>query len=252
MKISVLLFTSALILLGCKTSVQQGNTAADSSRTSVDWAGTYFGTLPCSDCEGIRTQVQLRSDNTFEIGSFYLGKSEEVKRTSGKVQWDQSGGIVTLGDKNQQFRVGENRLIKLDGQGQKIESPLADKYVLMKNTFDDKITEKYWRLIELRGKPIVIPKEQQRETHIVLKEQENRVTGHGGCNSFFGTYELKGTTIRFSGIGSTQMACPNMDDESAFFQVLQQADNFTMKGDTLSLNKARMAPLARFVVVYLR
>jgi copper homeostasis protein (lipoprotein) len=252
MKISVLLFTASFLLLGCKSSVQQGNSAADNSRTSVDWAGTYVGTLPCVDCEGIRTQVQLRSDNTFEMGRLYVGKSEEIVRTSGKIQWDQSGGIVTLGDKNKQFRVGENRLIKLDEQGRKMEGPLADKYVLMKNTFDDKITEKYWRLIELRGKPVVTPKEQQRETHMILKEQENRVTGHGGCNSFFGTYELNGSTIRFSGIGSTKMACPNLDDESAFFQALEQANIFTMKGDTLSLNKAGSAPIARFVVVYLK
>lgn len=252
MKKTILLFTSALLLFGCKSNVQQAKTTADNSRTSVDWAGTYVGTLPCTDCEGIRTEVHLRPDNTFEIGSINVGKSEDVKRVSGKIQWDQSGGIVTLGNKNQQFRVGENRLFKLDAQGRKMEGSDADKYVLMKNTFDEKITEKYWRLIELHGKPVVIPKEQQRETHMILKEQENRVVGHGGCNSFFGTYELKGTTIRFSGIGSTQMACPNMEDEAAFFRVLQQADNYTMKGDTLSLNKARMAPLARFLVVYLK
>lgn len=39
------------------------------------------------------------------------------------------------------------------------------------------------------------------------------------------------------------------DLEQKFIQVLDQADNLSTDGETLSLNKARMAPLARFQAV---
>ena len=41
------------------------------------------------------------------------------------------------------------------------------------------------------------------------------------------------------------MACPdNLEQE--FLAVLLQVDNLSTDGETLSLNKARMAPLAKF------
>jgi heat shock protein HslJ len=48
------------------------------------------------------------------------------------------------------------------------------------------------------------------------------------------------------------MACPDMKEEDAFKKVLEQVDNFTVSGDNLSLNKAKMAPLATFRAVYLK
>jgi len=63
-----------------------------------------------------------------------------------------------------------------------------------------------------------------------------------------GTYELKeDNRILLTGIISTKMACMNnMELESQFLNALDQADNYTLTGDTLILNKERMAPLARF------
>ncbi|WP_374030704.1 META domain-containing protein [Bdellovibrio bacteriovorus] len=40
-----------------------------------------------------------------------------------------------------------------------------------------------------------------------------------------------------------------MPTEDNFAEVLQGVDNYTVDGDNLSLNKARMAPLARFKAV---
>lgn len=48
----------------------------------------------------------------------------------------------------------------------------------------------------------------------------------------------------------TMMACPDMRIERMFLEVLQVADNYSLSGDgQLSLNKARMAPLAQFEIV---
>jgi heat shock protein HslJ len=119
--------------------------------------------------------------------------------------------------------------------------------------FDSQITGKYWRVTELNGKKITVAVSDVREPHLILKTDGNRLTGHSGCNSFFGGYSLQpGNRITFSQIGSTRIACPNMETESQLFQVLEAVDNYTINGDTLLLNKAKMAPLARLKAVYLK
>lgn len=111
------------------------------------------------------------------------------------------------------------------------------------------IEEKYWKLTELYGKKIS-PGDNQKEQHFILSGKDKRITGYGGCNSFAGTYELKeGNRIKFSRLISTMMMCPDMQNEEQFLKVLEVADNYSLSADTLSLNKARMAPLAKFLAV---
>jgi heat shock protein HslJ len=90
-----------------------------------------------------------------------------------------------------------------------------------------------------------------REVHIILKKQDNRIQGFTGCNNLMGSYELReGNLISFKGLASTKMACPDMSIENQLNEVLGRVDNYSILGDNLSLNKARMAPLARFEAVY--
>ena len=119
--------------------------------------------------------------------------------------------------------------------------------------FDSQITGKYWRVTKLNGKEITVDAYNTKEAHIILKTDGNQLTGHSGCNSFFGGYTLNpGNKITFSPIGATRMACPNMETESQLFKVLGTVDNYTINGDTLLLNKAEMAPLAKLEAVYLK
>ena len=109
------------------------------------------------------------------------------------------------------------------------------------------ITEKTWVLTELNGN-LISSDSSQKIPQIVFGSADNKFSGNTGCNSMAGTYQLKeGNRILLSGIISTKMACMNsMETESLFLKALEQADNYTLTGDTLILNKARMAPLARF------
>jgi heat shock protein HslJ len=50
-------------------------------------------------------------------------------------------------------------------------------------------------------------------------------------------------------MASTMMACENMEMETTFMQTLQQVDNYAMKDNVLSLNRAKMAPLLKFNAV---
>lgn len=111
----------------------------------------------------------------------------------------------------------------------------------------------YWKLIELNSKPVTMGQNQTREQHMILQASDSTVKGFGGCNGFGGKYEAKpGDRIKFSKIVSTMMACESLETENAYFKVLEMADNYNLVNDTLVLNKAKMAPLARFKAVYLK
>lgn len=115
------------------------------------------------------------------------------------------------------------------------------------------IVEKYWKLIEINGHKEGQTVDGAKEAHMILSVKDNRVHGNGGCNSYSGTYEIsEGNRIRFSQIASTKMACLHHHHEDEFFRILGEVDNYTLQDEILSLNKARMAPLARLQAVYLK
>ncbi|MGR3971264.1 copper resistance protein NlpE [Shewanella sp. 1180_01] len=103
----------------------------DTSQNSLDWAGSYEGVLPCASCEGIQTLITLQADNRFVQETVYLGKDEKIFKLIGKAVWDEKGQKITLDD-GTQYLVGENHLIMLDTEGQRITGDLAANYVLKK------------------------------------------------------------------------------------------------------------------------
>jgi len=111
------------------------------------------------------------------------------------------------------------------------------------------LTKTHWKLIELGGKPITNPTPTGKEMHIIFFK-EGVVQGHGGCNSFRGKFEIKdGGRITITELAATLMACPDSENESSFFKAVESADNYIINGNFLQLNKAKMAPLARFEAV---
>ena len=260
-----ILIAIVLVLTNCQTQKtasskktnegMEKTDAAHTSQNALDWDGTYRGFLPCADCEAIQTTVSLKKDLTFIIKTKYLGKSDSVYQTSGTFTWNENGNTITLApaDKSQitRYRVGENLLTQLDKQGNKIAGDNASRYVLSKSNYE--ILEKYWKLVELNGKDVVVDSTFIKDPHIIFKESNNRIIGNGGCNNISGEYKIESLNrISLSKMISTKMACPRMELEGEFLEVLQKAYNFNVVGDMLMLNKARMVPLARFKAVYLK
>lgn len=250
-------------LAACKSSqkresasLEQVPDAAHSSQNSLDWAGLYMGTLPCADCQGIETELRLLSNQQYELSTRYLGKSDKNLFQKGVFEWSSDGRTISLllpdGKILQTYQVGENRLFHLDAQGKRVEGEQAPRYELNKTPNDTQLEERYWKLIELKGQAITVSERQPKEAHLILKKESGRIIGHTGCNSLNGKYLLQsGNRLKFSSMATTRMACETVRYESALLEVLERADNYAIKGDTLSLNKARMSPLAKFVAVYL-
>jgi heat shock protein HslJ len=254
--ITLILFT---IISACNSNPkpeQNLDAMPDNSRTSLDWPGVYRGVLPCADCEGIETEITINTDLTYLISSTYLGKNEETLREKGSFKWDEAGAKITLENvdpkvSTNQYLVGENILFKLDEEGNRIEGDLKEMNQLKKVKLDTTISEKYWKLIAINGKKIILGKNQNTAPHLTLKNENSRVFGNGGCNAFQGSYELsEGNKIKFSKIGSTKMFCDYMEMEQALLQVLENAENYSVEKDTVTLNNATMISLAKFQMVY--
>lgn len=239
--------------VACKNPQKLTNTVPDghSSRDALDWTGVYWGTLPCADCEGIHTVLLLsdKNGNTYQLEETYLGKDTKPFVTKGSFSWSPDGSQIQLqGASTNRYQVGENQLFHLDQEGKRVEGPLKELYVLVKE--NNEIVEKHWKLTELMGKPVPAT-EKGREAYLMFKINNKSVTGSGGCNTFHGSYSLETLNrIRISQLASTMKACTDMQTESELLKVLEMADNYYIKEDTLILNKARMAPLARFEAVY--
>jgi uncharacterized lipoprotein NlpE involved in copper resistance len=138
---------AAILFLGCKnvekkeTSAEESvekinSTIADSqqSENPTDLFGVYQGTLPCADCEGIKTVLELKDDKTFTLSQTYLGKSESEFKQNGEYQWNKDGSMIRLRSETSrfQFKVGENQLQMMDLKGNIIEGDLAEMYILKK------------------------------------------------------------------------------------------------------------------------
>jgi heat shock protein HslJ len=240
----------------CKTTAINNQTSEKKNKSEPipNWVGIFTGVTPCADCEGIYTILQLNADETYTLQTRYLGKAGKTEKTTGTFIWNkskQSNTIQLNSDENsipKRFLIGTNSITQLDMEGNIIEGNLANAYLLLRA--DTRIFDKNWTLVELNGRIVQEDSLLNKRPYFTTKLDGSIVNGFGGCNMFFGMLELtKNNRIHFPPMASTQMACPNLELESAFINTIQKADNFYIKGDTLILNKAKMATLARFVSV---
>lgn len=65
--------------------------------------------------------------------------------------------------------------------------------------------------------------------------QPGRVTGQAPCNHYFADLTQADDSFRMRAIGATKMACPQMAEEAAYFQVLQGIEFAQAGQGTLTL-----------------
>ncbi len=117
---------------------------------------------------------------------------------------------------------------------------------------DAGLTNTYWKLIELEGQP-VLPGANQRELHMVLAAEGNKVSGFSGCNRFMGGYEQSEGQLQFGLLASTMMACmEGMEQERLFLGALARAKRFNISGENLVMYSDEEQLVLRFESVYLK
>lgn len=105
------------------------------------------------------------------------------------------------------------------------------------------VEDKRWKLIELYGKPV----SESAETHyIIFHSKDKKLEAKAGCNMLRNPYQISNQyQLAITPGISTKMACPD-GLENDLIKAMAEADNLSVSDTNLSLNKARMAPLARF------
>jgi copper homeostasis protein (lipoprotein) len=137
--------------------------------------------------------------------------------------------------------------VHLDKSGKRITGNLAERYVLHKLR-EATLLETKWVLVELMGKPV--KNADAKQPSILLTREGSKLNGFGGCNTIRGSYtQEKGNRITFSSIVTTLRSCDAMETETELLKVLQTTDSYSIKGNVLQLQRARMARMARFEAI---
>ncbi len=102
---------------------------------SLNYLGTYKGVLPCPDCRGIETSIELSEDFSYIMHRRHLGKEEKPTEMTGAFSWNSDDTAIVLDnqlDMPNQYLVGDNALTQLDMDGRVVTGSAAAAYVLHK------------------------------------------------------------------------------------------------------------------------
>ena len=145
MKKNVLILAVALALVACGGNAQRKAATADSqetvaaapdmhtAETSLDYLGTYEGTLPAADCPGIQTTLTLDPDGTYTLHMEYIDRDAEFDEKGVFSVKENLLTLTQLDDGSEEYyKVEENRLRMLDAEKQPVTGALAENYVLQK------------------------------------------------------------------------------------------------------------------------
>ena len=145
MKKNVLILAAALALVACGGNAPKKKAAAGTqtttaaapdmhpAETSLDYLGTYEGTLPAADCPGIQTTLTLNPDGTYGLHMKYIDRDAEFDEKGVFSVKENLLTLTQLDDGSEEYyKVEENRLRMLDAEKQPVTGALAENYVLQK------------------------------------------------------------------------------------------------------------------------
>jgi heat shock protein HslJ len=98
------------------------------------------------------------------------------------------------------------------------------------------LKETHWNLVELNGNPVSSPSPAS-QPYIYLHGDGDKLSGSGGCNRLFGSFDLSGDSLEFHSVASTRMECADdsMEYEQALLEGLKLVTKYQITGDTLVL-----------------
>ena len=92
-----------------------------------------------------------------------------------------------------------------------------------------------WKLSSMTGIPSNSVNAEADYFTLQFNAADTLVSGRTNCNRFFGKYSLDGDKLRFDNMGMTRTACPDMQHDDEFVQMLYEVDRYQIKGEELTL-----------------
>ena len=100
--------------------------------------GTYEGTLPAADCEGIKTTLTLNKDKTYILRSEYIGEGEKSATYESKGHYNLINGnlielsLTSSNEKSYYKILDGSKLMLSDKEGSINQGILSEHYILKK------------------------------------------------------------------------------------------------------------------------
>ena len=144
MKRKILLaITVVTIMISCNNAGQKkkNNQVENQVNTEIQAEvaniyGTYQGTFPAADCEGIKTTLTINDDKTYSLISEYIGVKDGNFETNGTYNVIDETLIELVtpssGEKKYYKILDSNRIMLSDELGAINNGELADLYILKK------------------------------------------------------------------------------------------------------------------------
>lgn len=92
-----------------------------------------------------------------------------------------------------------------------------------------------WKLARMESIPSTAVAAEEDAFTLEFNAADTLVAGRTNCNRFFGKYTLSGKNLKMGPLGMTRMACPDMQYEDSFVQMLDEVDGYEIKGSELKL-----------------
>ncbi|OUQ52243.1 heat-shock protein [Alistipes sp. An116] len=92
-----------------------------------------------------------------------------------------------------------------------------------------------WKLSKMESIPATAVSAEEDAFTLMFNAADTLVAGRTNCNRFFGPYILNGKSLKFGDLGMTRMACPDLQYETSFVEMLSKVNGFEIKGSDLKL-----------------
>jgi len=92
-----------------------------------------------------------------------------------------------------------------------------------------------WKLVDIGTSPVVAG------STVTLAFESGQASGHSGCNSYGGAYQINGDKLKFEQMMSTLMTCVEqslMEQESAYMRFLGDAQSFEIVDGQLHIYRS--------------
>lgn len=143
----LLVFIVSLFLTSCEKIANQVSVSTSGenvvenyvdvdTETNFGFPGTYQGTLPCKDCDGIVTSLTLTENSTYVLNSMRLGKKDTIKE-NGIFTFDPSTSVITTMPVDtayfsKYFEIAPEEIYVLASDKKRFFGEIAEQYVLKK------------------------------------------------------------------------------------------------------------------------
>jgi len=84
-----------------------------------------------------------------------------------------------------------------------------------------------WQLQSMMGKEV--------NENITLSFKQGKISGKSFCNNYFSECTIKGKKLKVEAVGATKRACPDLEKEKMYFNLLIQVQSYKMKDGQLYL-----------------